>query len=120
VAIATVTADLGDFPIEPGAWAGIVSTWVHLPPAVRREVHARVVVGLQRGGVFILEAYTPAQLAYDTGGPREAEVLPTAAHMRAELAGLEFEILREVERDVHEGTAHTGWAAVVQLLARRP
>jgi SAM-dependent methyltransferase len=120
VTIETVAADLAAYRLAPGAWAGIVSIWLHLPPPLRRAVHAQVVQGLSPGGVFILEAYTPAQLAYDTGGPREAEVLMTAAQLRAELAGLEFEILRELERDVREGTAHTGRAAVVQVLARRP
>ena len=43
----------------------------------------------------------------------------TANALRAELAGLEFEILRELERDVTEGPAHTGRAAVVQVLARK-
>jgi hypothetical protein len=75
--------------------------------------------GLQSGGVFLLEAYTPAQLAFDTGGPRSIDMLMTAAQLREELAGLDFEILREMERDVREGTKHTGRAAVVQVLARR-
>jgi SAM-dependent methyltransferase len=118
--VETVTADLSGYRILPEAWAGIVATWAHLPPAVRREVHAQVVRGLQHGGLFILEAYTPAQLAHQTGGPRSVELLMTAAQLREELTGLEFEVLREVERDVREGTAHTGRAAVVQVLARRP
>ena len=118
--VETVTADLSGYRILPEAWAGIVATWAHLPPAVRREVHAQVVRGLQHGGLFILEAYTPAQLAHQTGGPRSVELLMTAAQLREELMGLEFEVLREVERDVREGTAHTGRAAVVQVLARRP
>ena len=120
VKIATVVADLAAWPIAPGAWAGIVATWLHLPPALRRAVFARAARGLQPGGCLVFEAYTPAQLAYDTGGPRDPQLLPTAAQLREELAGLEFEILRELERDVSEGTAHTGRAAVVQVLARRP
>lgn len=120
VTVETVTADLTGYRIAPGAWAGIVATWVHLPPALRQVMHAQVVQGLQRGGLFVLEGYTPAQLAHDTGGPRSVELLMTAAQLREELAGLEIEILRELERDVWEGTAHTGRAAVVQMLVRRP
>ena len=120
VKLETVAADLAAYPMAPGAWAGIVAIWVHLPPELRRAVHARVVRGLQPGGWFILEAYTPAQLAFDTGGPRSADLLMTAAQLRDELAGLEFEILRELERDVVEGGKHTGRAAVVQVLARKP
>ena len=120
VALETITADLADYSIVPGAWAGIVSVWAHVPPALRRRIHAQVVRGLQPGGLFVLEAYTPAQLAFDTGGPRSVEMFMTAAQLREELAGLDFEIVRELERDVREGTKHTGRAAVVQVVARRP
>jgi hypothetical protein len=46
-------------------------------------------------------------------------MLMMLAGLRDELAGLEFLIGREIERDVMEGTGHTGRAAVVQVLARR-
>ena len=120
VALETITADLADYSIAPGAWAGIVSGWAHVPPALRRRVHAQVARGLQPGGLFILEAYTPAQLTFNTGGPRSVEMFMTAVQLREELAGLDFEIVRELERDVREGTKHTGRAAVVQVVARRP
>jgi SAM-dependent methyltransferase len=120
VALTTIVADLAHFTIMPATWSGIVSTFVHLPPRLRRTVHAQVAAGLRPGGVFMLEAYTPAQLAFGTGGPRAAELCPTLAALRDELPGLEFEIARECERDVIEGTYHTGRGAVVQVLARRP
>jgi len=119
VEIETVLADLVNFTIEPGVWSGIVATFAHLPPAIRRRVHAQAVHGLRPGGVFVLEAYTPAQLAFDTGGPKSPELLMTLAGLRKELAGLEFKIGREIERDVIEGDGHTGRGSVVQILARR-
>ncbi len=119
VDIATMTADLGGYNIAAGAWAGIIATFAHLSPEVRRRIHRSVVAGLQPGGVFILEAYTPAQLAFGTGGPKAPERLMTLASLREELSGLEFQIARELERDVTEGTGHTGRGAVVQILGRR-
>jgi SAM-dependent methyltransferase len=119
VQIETVVADLENFTIEPVFWAGIVATFAHLPPAIRRKVHSQAGVGLRRGGVFILEAYTPAQLAFDTGGPKSLELLMTLASLREELSGLEFPVGREIEREVIEGDGHTGRGAVVQILARR-
>lgn len=119
VEIETVVSDLEHFEIKLGAWAGIVSIFAHLPPPLRRRIHAQVVTGLRPGGVFILEAYTPAQLAFDTGGPKNPELLMTLAGLREELAGLELLIGREIEREVIEGDGHTGRGAVVQILARR-
>jgi SAM-dependent methyltransferase len=120
VAITTEVADLADFAITPAAWAGVVATWAHLPPELRRQVFSRAITGLQPGGLFILEAYTPAQLAFGTGGPRDPALCMTLAALREELAGLDFLVARECEREVIEGTGHTGHAAVVQVCGRRP
>jgi len=120
VSLTTLATDLAHYTIAPGAWAGIVATFAHFPPPLRRAVHAQVVAGLRPGGVFILEAYTPAQLAFGTGGPKDLDLLMTLDTVRAELAGLELIHARECERDVIEGRGHTGRAAVLQILARRP
>jgi hypothetical protein len=120
VALATVVADLAAFRIAPGAWAGVVAIFAHLPPALRRAVHRAAAAGLAPGGAFVLEAFTPAQLAFGTGGPRQRELLYTLDELREDLAGLAVEVGREAERDVVEGRWHTGRAAVVQVLARRP
>ena len=121
VNITTVTADLATYSIAPGIWAGIVATFVHLPAPVRAAIHRAAAAGLQPGGVVILEAYTPAQLRHRTGGPvNSPELLMTLDALRPEFAGLDLVVAQEIERDVHEGTGHTGRGAVVQLLARRP
>lgn len=117
--IETIPADLARFVIEPNAWAGIVSISCHLPTSIRVPLHRSVVSGLQPGGMFILEAYTPAQLGFGTGGPRDVDMLPTLAGLRTELTGLKFLHAVEIERDVHEGRYHTGRAAVVQIIAQR-
>ena len=119
VPLTTLVADLAVHLIAPAAWSGIVSTFAHLPPQLRRAVHAQVVAGLRPGGVFILEAYTPAQLTLGTGGPKEAELCMSLEILRSELKGLEFVVARECERNVIEGTGHTGRGAVVQVVARR-
>lgn len=120
VTLTTVEADLADYPIEPGAWDAVVSIFCHLPPPLRRQVHRAVVQGLRPGGVVVLEGYTPRQLEFRTGGPPVLELLYSAEILREDFEGLEFLSLEELERDVVEGRLHTGRAAVVQLLARKP
>jgi SAM-dependent methyltransferase len=117
VEIKTVEADLADYTIEPGCWSGIVSIFCHLPPDLRRRVHAAAAEGLTAGGVFILEAYTPRQLRFKTGGPPTAELMMTLDALREDLAGLRLEVARETDRDLREGTCHTGTGAVVQVVA---
>jgi len=117
VKIGTVVADLANYRIEPGRWDGIVSIWCHLPQPLRTAVHRQAVAGLKVGGAFLLEAYTPAQLHYGTGGPKTVELLPTLAGLRSELEGLDFVHAEEREREVHEGHGHTGLSAVVDIVA---
>jgi 2-polyprenyl-3-methyl-5-hydroxy-6-metoxy-1,4-benzoquinol methylase len=119
VQIATCHADLAEFQIEPDAWDAVVSIFCHLPPALRRQVHRRVVQGLREGGMLLLEAYTPRQLAFGTGGPPVAELTMDLAGLRNELAGLELFHAEELEREVREGRYHTGHAAVVQVAGVR-
>lgn len=119
VPLTAMVADLADFEIGPESWAGIVAIFMHLPPTLRRSVLARAAAGLRPGGVFVMEAYTPAQLGRGTGGPPDVTLLPTLAELQAELGDLEWLIAREVDRDVHEGIGHSGSSAVVQVLARR-
>lgn len=119
VSITTVQADLANYVIEPGAWTGIVSIFCHLPVPLRQRLYNQVATGLRPGGVFLLEAYTPKQLAYGTGGPTSIELLVPLTAVRAELTGLEWEIAREVGREIYEGRCHTGHSAVVQLLGRK-
>jgi|SRR5687767_14336855 len=110
VSITTVQADLGEFVIRPGHWAGIV---------LRLPLHASVVQGLRVGGVLLLEAYTPAQIGRGTGGPPDPDWMMSLDRLKDELAGLEWVVAEEKEREVREGSFHTGLASVVQFVGRR-
>ncbi|NDG83971.1 MAG: class I SAM-dependent methyltransferase [Proteobacteria bacterium] len=117
VSVETVVEDLESFPIECGKYDGVVSIWCHVPPALRASLHSRVVQGLRPGGILILEAYHPRQLGYKTGGPPVPELMMNAEDLSQELNGLEFRILREIDREIHEGKGHSGMSAVTQVLA---
>lgn len=120
VQIMTVQTDLVELAIEPKAWAGIVSVFCHVPRAVRAPLHASAVAGLQPGGVFILEAYTPSQLGRGTGGPPVPDLMMTLQELMPELNGVQdWEVARETTRAIHEGRFHNGLGDVVQIVARK-
>lgn len=121
LALATLVADLAVYDLGAECWDNIVSIFGHLPAALRADVHRRVVRALRPGGSFLLEAYVPAQLDMPgKGGPQSADMLADLATLRAELAGLDFVLAREVHREVDEGLYHQGLSAVVQIVARKP
>jgi SAM-dependent methyltransferase len=119
VFVETVVSSIEDFDLRPGEWEGIVSIFFHLPPELRRKVHAAVVRGLAPGGILILEAYTPRQLEFGTGGPPDPSRLLTLDLVYQELAGLEPLLAREIQREVNEGRLHRGLGSVVQFVGMR-
>lgn len=119
VALEAVVADLATYE-PPGELAVVTSIWAHVPPDVRRALHAKVVAALRPGGAMVLEAYTPAQVGRGTGGPPDPAFTMTLDGLREELAGLDFAIGRELEREVREGRYHQGPSSVVQVLAFKP
>jgi SAM-dependent methyltransferase len=120
VALETAVGDLAEFDLGSGKWDNIVSIFGHLPGPLRRDVHRRVVEALRPGGIFLLEAFTPDQLATEgTGGPADPDMLLTIAKLKAELAELEVVFAREIVRPVNEGDYHKGDCAVVQFIARK-
>ena len=119
VEIETLHVDLAQYELEANRWDVIVAIFCHLPPDLRRKVHGQIAQALRPGGRFILEAYSPEQLIYRTGGPPNEAMMMDVASLREELAGLDFDIAQEVVRDIQEGTHHFGTGATVQLVARK-
>lgn len=119
VRIGTVHADLASF--EPGehSFGSVISISAHLPSSVRATLYPLVEKCLKPGGILLVEAYTEAQLAYDTGGPKDPDRLMSAEKLTREFPNLEPLFVRELERDVIEGWGHKGKGAVVQFIARR-
>lgn len=120
VAIDVVVTDLAHYDLGISRWDGIVSLWCHLPSELRVPLHRAVVQALRPGGVLVLEAYTPKQLEYKTGGPSDADLLLSVERARQELVGLEWVMAEEKLREVTEGAHHNGMSAVVQLVGRKP
>jgi SAM-dependent methyltransferase len=119
VSLATVHADLATYNLGRRSWDVIVSIFVHLPPELRADLHARSVAALREGGAMVLEAYTPEQLDHGTGGPPDPALMMNRDLLTADFAGLDLARCEELVRPVTEGRGHTGDAAVVQLLGFR-
>lgn len=119
VVVEFIHADLADYDLGENRWDGIVSIFCPLPSSLRKQLYKKVEAGLKRSGVFLLEAYTPDQLKHGTGGGSSADVMQSKESLRVELAGLKFRHLIELEREVIEGSYHTGLGAVVQAIASR-
>jgi SAM-dependent methyltransferase len=89
-------------------------------PAERAMKWAGMRRSLKPGGLLILQGYTPKQLTYGTGGPKEVENLYTRAMLEAAFGDFRDVVIAEEEREIHEGTSHGGMSAVINLTAHKP
>jgi SAM-dependent methyltransferase len=116
--IATQAADLADFDLGEQRYDAIVSIFCHLPATLRQSIHASIKRGLRDGGLFITESYAPEQLQYDSGGPKDGDMLVSLDELTREFADFEQLHAFTGTREVNEGEFHRGLAAVTQFVRR--
>lgn len=122
VPLQTEQADVTAFAPAEQSWDAIVSIFLHLPAAPRRALHQRCFEALRPGGLFVFEAYSPEQLAWGTGGPKEIALLPTLEDVESDFAGCAgATVVHRFSgvRSVVEGLLHSGNGHVVQLVVRK-
>jgi len=68
---------------------------------------------LKPGGLLIIQGYTPKQLQYGTGGPKQIENLYTRAMLEEAFSDFCDLLIVEEEREMHEGTSHVGMSALI-------
>ncbi len=119
VEIQTEVADLGMYEPTENFYGSVISISAHLPSTVRNRLYPFVERCLKPDGIIILEAYTEDQLAHNTGGPKDPDMLMSQVLIKHEFPNIEPILLRELERDIQEGKYHTGMASVVQFIGRK-
>lgn len=117
VRIRTVQADLSTYQIEPEAWDSIVCIFGHFEPELRERVLRSVRTGLKTGGRLIMEVYAKEQLAHQTGGPSDINMLYSADALELALEGFASLHIEQTVRYIREGRFHEGMSSVIQVLA---
>jgi len=106
-------ADLSTWSWPQNQFDAVFSIFLHLFPNVRSIVHAHMLHALVFGGICILEAFTPAQLKFLSGGPKQTELLYSVEILRQDFAAAEILALEETTVSLDEGRMHSGPGAVV-------
>jgi SAM-dependent methyltransferase len=113
-------ADIALWPWDAGRYDVVVGIFLQFAgPALRDEIFAGMVRALAPGGLLLLHGYTPAQLAYNTGGPRLLENLYTKELLNDRFKDLEILHLTEYEAELSEGSRHVGKSALIDLVAQK-
>lgn len=120
VKIRTELADLAVYDLPENHFGSVISIFAHLPSGIRRRLYPLVERSLKPGGILLVEAYTLAQLPKTTGGPKDPDMLVSAAGLRQEFPHCEVVLAQELDRLVAEGGHRLGGVgSVVQFIARK-
>lgn len=88
-------------------------------PNMRTRLFANCVRTLKKGGLLILQGYTPKQLEYKTGGPPIPEHLYTEEMLRDYFGSLDILELESYDAFISEGPRHTGMSGLIGMVARK-
>jgi SAM-dependent methyltransferase len=113
-------ADAHAWPYPEGTFDVVADIFTQFStPAERAQKWAGLRRALKRGGLLIVRGYSPKQLAYGTGGPKQVEHLYTRDMLRQAFGDMEDVHIIEEELEMREGGGHSGMSAVIGLTARK-
>lgn len=120
VTIRTELADVARWPFPDAAFDVIAVIFTQFAtPAERAVQFAGFHRALKPGGLLLMQGYRPEQLAYGTGGPKQAGHMYTRALIEAAFAGFAELHIEEHDSEMAEGMAHGGMAALIDLVGRK-
>lgn len=119
VHVSTELVDLNEADWSQATWDEIVCIFGHFPTKLRKKTLKGIKTAVKPGGYFVTEVYSPYQIPYHSGGPKDLdflyrpeEFLETFRNWRI----IHF-FMGEVVR--HEGDFHTGLAHVIQFAGQK-
>ncbi len=121
VEVAFVQADVHEWAYPAAAFDVVVDIFTQFSAPIERQLKwAGMKRALKPGGLLLLQGYTPKQLEYDSGGPKQIEHLYTRVMLEGTFGDFRDLRITEEEREMHEGASHIGISAVIGLTALKP
>jgi cyclopropane fatty-acyl-phospholipid synthase-like methyltransferase len=119
VPLRTEVADVTTWAWPKSTFDVIVAIFIAVGVADRPAFFANIKAALKPGGLLLMQSYRPEQLTYKTGGPPDAALMCTREILQAAFGDLEELDIREHDSVLHEGTAHIGMSALIDLVGKK-
>jgi len=82
----------------------------------RQENHRKLSGFLKKGGIIILEGFSKEQLNYNSGGPKNTEMLFSVDELKSDFESFSSLNIWTEEVELSEGNYHLGKASVVRMV----
>lgn len=104
---------------DENSFEGLVLIFAHVPFTLRKEFHAKLVTLLKPNGVIVFEAFSKDQLGFNSGGPKQLEMLFSEEAVRNEFPNIDFKFITTTIVDLNEGPYHQGKGSVVRFIGTK-
>jgi cyclopropane fatty-acyl-phospholipid synthase-like methyltransferase len=111
--------DVNEANFEPESFDVIALIYAHFKPQLRSKFHTTIQRWLKPGGKIILEAFNPEQLNYNSGGPKDLDMLYSTDILSKDFEGMKIELIETSTIVLDEGAFHQGDAAVIRFVAQK-
>ena len=101
---------------KPHFFDCIVLIFAHMHPLKRTEVHQKLTFYLKPGGILILEGFSKNQISYNSGGPRDVNMLFSKEELQSDFGLYSKLTIAETDIILDEGPFHQGKASVIRVL----
>ncbi len=105
-----------DFEAGEQVFDAVAMIYAHLPVEIRKESHQKLIQSLKPGGTFIIEGFEKKQLNYNSGGPKNEEMLYSIEMISDDFQFTEICSCEEKTIELKEGKYHSGIAAVIRFV----
>lgn len=119
VKVSTDLVDITKVEWEEKFWTNVVCIFGHFPSTSRKEILQGIRTCIKPGGMFLTEVYSTHQLKYDTGGPKDRDMLYQINEFLTTFSDWNIIHLFMGEVDRHEGQLHNGISHVIQFLGQK-
>lgn len=111
--------DVNEANFEPESFDVIALIYAHFKPQLRSKFHATIQRWLKPEGKIILEAFNTEQLNYNSGGPKDLDMLYSTDILSKDFEGMKIELIETSTIVLDEGAFHQGDAAVIRFVAQK-
>ncbi len=116
-----VSLDYQVYPIEDfyfgeKKWDAIISIFCHLSISIRGQAHKHIESALKTNGLFISQSYSPEQMKFKTGGPKDPSMLYSESLIQSDFTKFHWIRLEKVRSEILEGKGHTGLSSVINAI----
>ena len=115
--IKTICMDLNYWEVNE-KYDVIVASYLHMFKEEREELFKKIEGSLNSNGYFIAEFFSTKQLTYNSGGPKDLDLLYSIEDFENHFKSCEKQVYEEIVT-LDEGIGHQGEACVIRVVIQK-